>query len=87
VRIIFTCPVAKENLSIGQVENAKSGFREEKAMRQIARNIARETMKRAGMKRFNKRRKELGGRSYFSINWRETAQYALTHPDRVFPRV
>ena len=53
-------------------------------MRQIARNIARETMRRAGFTKINRKRRGLGGRSYFAINWREAAQYALTHPGKVF---
>ena len=53
-------------------------------MRQIARNIAREAMKRAGFKNINKKRSSLGGRSYFSIHWRYAAQHALNNPSRVY---
>ena len=53
-------------------------------MRQIARSIAREVMKRSGMKKINKKRPELGGRSYFAINWREAAKYTLAHPNKVY---
>ena len=53
-------------------------------MRQIARNIARETMKRAGISNINKKRPSLRGRSYFALHWRDAAQYALTHPNRVY---
>ena len=53
-------------------------------MRQIARNIARETMRRAGMSNINKKRPSLRNRSYFAIHWRDAVQYALTHPDKVF---
>lgn len=56
-------------------------------MRQIARNIARETMKRAGFTKINKKRRGLGGRSYFSVHWRDAALYALSHPDKVFAGV
>lgn len=56
-------------------------------MRQIARNIARETMRRAGFTKINKKRRGLGGRSYFAINWQEAVEFALTHPDKVFGRV
>lgn len=53
-------------------------------MRQIARSIARETMRRAGFTRINKKRRGLGDRSYFAINWREAVEFALTHPNKVF---
>ena len=53
-------------------------------MRQIARNIARETMKRAGFRNINKKRLSLGGRSYFSIHWRDAAQHALNNPSGVY---
>ena len=52
-------------------------------MRQIARNIARESMKRAGYKNINKKRPSLGGRSYFSIYWRDAAQHMLNNPSKV----
>jgi len=65
----------------GKTTNKKN--EEDNNMRQIARSIAREVMKRSGMKKINKKRPELGGRSYFAINWRETAEYALTHLGRV----
>ena len=65
---------------------ARPGTRkeEENNMRQIARSIAREVMKRSGMKKINKKRPELGGRSYFAINWREAAKYTLAHPNKVY---
>lgn len=53
-------------------------------MRQIARNIARETMRRAGFKNINRKRRSLGGRSYFSIHWRDAAQHALNNPGKVY---
>ena len=56
-------------------------------MRQIARNIARETMKRAGFTKINKKRPYLRNRSYFSLHWRDAVQYALSHPDKVFAGV
>lgn len=56
-------------------------------MRQIARSIAREVMKRSGMKKINKKRPELGDRSYFAINWREAVEYTLAHPDKVYAGV
>ena len=52
-------------------------------MRQIARNIARETMKRAGFKNINRKHRSLGGRSYFSIHWRDAVQHALNDPGKV----
>ena len=51
-------------------------------MREIARNIARETMKKAGYTRINKRRPELGNRSFFAIHWREAAQAGLARLQR-----
>ena len=56
-------------------------------MRQIARNIARETMKRAGYTKINRKRPYLCNRSYFSLHWRDAVQYALSHPDKVFAGV
>ena len=53
-------------------------------MRQIARNIARETMKRAGFNNINRKRRSLGGRSYFSIHWRDAVQLALNNPGKVY---
>lgn len=53
-------------------------------MRQIARNIARETMKRAGFTRFNKKRAVYGGRSLFSLHWRDALAQALRKPDQVY---
>lgn len=53
-------------------------------MRQIARNIARETMKRAGYTRINKKRSAYGGRSLFSIQWRDALALALADPEMVF---
>lgn len=53
-------------------------------MRQIARNIARETMKRAGFTRINKKRAVYGGRSLFSLHWRDALVQALRKPDQVY---
>ena len=53
-------------------------------MRQIARNIARETMKRAGFTRINKKRAVYGGRSLFSLHWRDALAQALADPKMVF---
>ena len=53
-------------------------------MRQIARSIARETMKRAGFRNINRKRPILGGRSYFSIHWRDAVQHALNNPSKVY---
>ena len=53
-------------------------------MRQIARNIARETMKRAGYTKINKKRGFYGGRSLFSIQWRDALVQALRKPDQVY---
>ena len=78
-------PGARRNSGSGQVYEQEK--EEENNMRQIARSIAREVMKRSGMKKINKKRPELGGRSYFAINWREVAEYTLAHPDRVYARV
>jgi len=44
-------------------------------MREIARNIARERMKRAGYEKINKKRSGLGGRSFFAVHWREAVDY------------
>jgi len=46
-------------------------------MRQIARNIAREAMKKAGYTRINKKRASLGNRSLFAIHWRDALQAGL----------
>ena len=46
-------------------------------MREIARNIARETMKKAGYTRINKKRAELGNRSFFAVHGREATQAGL----------
>ena len=62
-------------------------MKEDHTMRQIARNIARETMKRTGITKINKKRPYLRNRSYFAINWRDAAQYALSHPDKAFAGV
>ena len=48
-------------------------------MREIARNIARETLKKSGYTRINKKRPELGNRSFFAIHWREAARLALSN--------
>ena len=55
-------------------------------MRQIARSIARETMKRAGFTKINRTCPGLGGRSYFAVHWRDAVQHALNHPDQVYAR-
>lgn len=44
-------------------------------MREIARSIARERMKRAGYTKINKKRSGLGGRSFFAVHWREAVDY------------
>ena len=75
-------PGARRNSGSGQVYEQEK--EEENNMRQIARSIAREVMKRSGMKKINKKRPELGGRSYFAINWREAAKYTLAHPNKVY---
>ena len=59
---------------------------EDITMRQIARSIAHETMKRAGFTRINRTRPGLGGRSYFAVHWRDAVQHALNHPDQVYAR-
>ena len=59
-------------------------MKEEIAMRQIARNIARETMRRAGFTKINKKRPYLRNRSYFAIHWRDAVQYALANPGKAF---
>ena len=51
-------------------------------MREIARNIARETLKKSGYTRINKKRAELGNRSFFAIHWREAAQAGLARLQR-----
>ena len=48
-------------------------------MREIARNIAREAMKKAGYTKINRKRPEFGNRSFFAIHWREAAQFALSN--------
>ena len=65
-------------------EKNNENEKEDISMRQIARSIARETMRRAGFTRINKKRRGLGDRSYFAINWREAVEFALTHPNKVF---
>jgi len=81
-------PVCRKGSLPGDRRNPGSGQckyeQEDNNMRQIARSIAREAMKRSGIKKINKKRPELGGRSYFAINWREEAEYVLTHSDRVY---
>jgi hypothetical protein len=54
--------------------------RREQKLREIARNIARETMKKSGYTKINKKRPELGNRSFFANHWREAAQHALKNP-------
>ena len=51
-------------------------------MRELKRSIARETIKRAGFTRINKKR---GGRSYFALHWREAVEFALENPGKVYP--
>jgi len=46
-------------------------------MREIARNIAREAMKRAGYSKINKKRASLGNRSLFAIHWRDALKAGL----------
>ena len=56
-------------------------------MRELKRSIAREVMKRAGFSRINKKRASLGGRSYFSLHWREALAFTLTDPNKVYSHV
>ena len=51
-------------------------------MREIARNIAREAMKRAGYSKINKKRASLGNRSLFAIHWRDALQVGLARLQR-----
>lgn len=44
-------------------------------MRELARSIARERMKRAGYTKINKKRPGLGNRSFFAVHWREAVDY------------
>lgn len=44
-------------------------------MRELARSIARERMKRAGYTKINKKRPGLGGKSFFAVHWREAVDY------------
>ncbi len=44
-------------------------------MRELARSIARERMKRAGYTKLNKKKPALGGKSFFAVHWREAVDY------------
>ena len=44
-------------------------------MRELARSIARERMKRAGYIKINKKHPGLGGKSFFAVHWREAVNY------------
>lgn len=44
-------------------------------MRELARSIARERMKRVGYIQINKKRRGLGGKSFFATHWREVVDY------------
>ena len=44
-------------------------------MRELARSIAREGMKRAGYKQINKKKPGLGDKSVFAVHWREFMNY------------
>jgi hypothetical protein len=49
-------------------------------MRQIARSIDREAMKKAGYRQINKKRSSLGNRSLFAVRWRDALKAALSYP-------